>query len=97
MQLSKMLRFGEKTVWFVVVEKPSAHPGKTKSHQKRPNSLANATHAASGFQKHTLKFLSINIITRFCSTMQSPENIKKYIVPRCYSTILQQIQSSAQK
>ena len=25
-----MLRFGEKTVWFVVVEKPSAHPGKNE-------------------------------------------------------------------
>ena len=29
--------------------------------------------------------------------MQSPENNEKYIVPRCYSTILQQIQSCAQR
>ena len=29
--------------------------------------------------------------------MQSPENNEKYIVPRCYSTILQQIQSCTQR
>ena len=32
-----------------------------------------------------------------CITMQSPENNEKYIIPRCYSTILQQIQSCAQR
>ena len=47
--------------------------------QKRPNSLANASHAASEFQKQRLTFLSINIITRYFDTMQSPENHRHHL------------------
>ena len=62
------------------------------------NSLANAKHAASVFRKQTLKFLSINLSSKnLCSIMQSPENVQKHINPRCYSTILHQIQSCAQR
>ena len=58
-------QFGRKTSWFVVVEKPSCTSRKNKVAPKRPNSLANALHAASEFRKQRLTFLSINIITRF--------------------------------
>ena len=37
---------------------------KIKLHHNRPNSLANAAHAASEFRKQRLTFLSINIITK---------------------------------
>ena len=83
--------------WFVVVDKRHAHPGKIKLHHNRPNSLANGAHAASEFRKQRLTFLSINIITKYFALPCSPENNEKYIVPRCYSTILQQIQSCAQR
>jgi len=63
-----------------------------------PNSLANAKHAASVFRKQPLKFLSINVGTKhLCTIMQSPENVQKPINPRCYPTILQQIQSCVQR
>jgi hypothetical protein len=62
-------QFGRKTIQFVVenhanqllknIIMPSR---KTKLHQKRPNSLANAKHAASVFRKHPKHFLSINFI-----------------------------------
>ena len=63
-------QFGRKTIQFVVenhanqllknIIMPSR---KTKLHQKRPNSLANAKHAASVFWKHPKHFLSINFIS----------------------------------
>ena len=55
----------QKINWFVVVDKRHAHPGKIKLHHNRPNSLANAAHAASEFRKQRLTFLSINIITKY--------------------------------
>ena len=91
-------QFGRKISWFVVVDKRHAHPGKIKLHHNRPNSLANAAHAASEFQKQRLIFLSINIIIKyFALPCKVQKTTKKYIVPRCYSTILQQIQSCAQR
>ena len=91
-------QFGRKISWFVVVDKRHAHPGKIKLHHNRPNSLANAAHAASEFQKQRLTFLSINIIIKyFALPCKVQKTTKKYIVPRCYSTILQQIQSCAQR
>ena len=67
----------QKINWFVVVDKRHAHPGKIKLHHNRPNSLANAAHAAGEFRKQRLTFLSISIITKIlCITMQSPENNK---------------------
>ena len=51
-------QFGRKINWFVVVDKRHAHPGKIKLHHNRPNSLANAAHAASEFRKQRLTFLS---------------------------------------
>ena len=79
-------------------QKHHAHPGKRSCTINVPNSLANAKHAASVFRKQPLKFLSINVGTKnLCTTMQSPENVQKHINPRCYSTILQQIQSCVQR
>ena len=47
--------------------------------QTRPNSLANAPHAASEFQKQRSKFLSINIITKYfaipCKVQKTTKNI----------------------
>ena len=47
--------------------------------QTRPNSLANAKHAASEFRKPRLKFLSINIITKYfappCKVQKTTKNI----------------------
>ena len=91
-------QFGRKINWFVVVDKRHAHPGKIKLHHNRPNSLANAAHAASEFRKQRLTFLSISIITKyFALPCKVQKTTKKYIIPRCYSTILQQIQSCAQR
>ena len=60
--------------------------------------LQNAKHAASVFRKQPLKFLSTNVGTKnLCTIMQSPENVQKHINPRCYPTILQQIQSCVQR
>ena len=64
--------------WFVVVDKRHAHPGKIKLHHNRPNSLANAAHAASEFRKQRLTFLSINIITKYfalpCKVQKTTKN-----------------------
>ena len=78
-------------------QKHHAHPGKRSCTKNVSNSLANAKHAASVFPKQTLK-LSINVGSKnLCSIMQSVENVQKHINPRCYSTILHQIQSCAQR
>ena len=64
--------------WFVVVDKRHAHPGKIKLHHNRPNSLANAAHAASEFRKQRLTFLSISIITKYfalpCKVQKTTKN-----------------------
>ena len=71
-------QFGRKINWFVVVDKRHAHPGKIKLHHNRPNSLANAAHAASEFRKQRLTFLSINIITKYfalpCKVQKTTKN-----------------------
>ena len=64
--------------WFVVVDKRHAHPGNIKLHHNRPNSLANAAHAASEFRKQRLTFLSINIIIKYfalpCKVQKTTKN-----------------------
>ena len=71
-------QFGRKINWFVVVDKRHVHPGKIKLHHNRPNSLANAAHAASEFRKQRLTFLSINIITKYlalpCKVQKTTKN-----------------------
>ena len=51
---------------------------KIKLHHNRPNSLANAAHAASEFRKQRLTFLSINIITKYfalpCKVQKTTKN-----------------------
>jgi len=60
---------------------------------KRPNSLANA--------KQQVYFENVEVLVHkfhhqiLCTIMQSSKNKQKHIIPRCYSTIPQQIQSSA--
>ena len=107
MQLPENVNAAWQKNWFqFVVEKTSqtscqkhhAHPGKRSCTKNISNSLANAKHAASVFGKQSLKFLSISVGSKnLCSIMQSSENVQKHINPRCYSTILQQIQSCAQR
>ena len=107
MQLPENVNAAWQKNWFqFVVEKTSqtscqkhhAHPGKRSCTKNISNSLANAKHAASVFGKHSLKFLSISVGSKnLCSIVQSSENVQKHINPRCYSTILQQIQSCAQR
>ena len=91
-------QFGRKINCLLLLTNDMHIQEKIKLHHNRPNSLANAAHAASEFRKQRLTFLSINIITKyFALPCKVQKNNEKYIIPRCYSTILQQIQSCAQR
>ena len=85
-------------VWFVVVDKRHAHPGKTKLYSNTSKFTCKCTACSKWVSKTAIEVLVHKHHHQIlCNTMQSPENNEKYIVPRCYPAILQQIQSCAQK